>query len=57
MLYQTIGGMAAWEALYAGVADLPTAPFMLAAGLVGIVIGYAGWTAGRRPAPEGALPA
>ena len=57
LLYQTIGGMAAWRELYIGTADLPTAPFMLAAGLAGIAIGYAGWTAGRRSTPEGAVPA
>ncbi len=57
VLYEVIGNNPAWRALYAGTADLPTAPFMIAAGLAGIAIGYAGWTAGRRPAPEGALPA
>ena len=57
LLYQTIGGMAAWRALYAHSADLPSAPFAIAAGLAGILIGYAGWTAGRRPAAGGALPA
>ena len=57
VLYQAIGELPAWRSLYAYTAELPTAPFMLAAGLAGILIGYAGWTAGRRPAPEGALPA
>ncbi len=57
LLYQTIGGMAAWQTLYAGTASWPVAPFMLAAGLAGILIGYAGWTAGRREAPRGPLPA
>ena len=57
ILYQVIGEMPAWRTLYAHMADLPTAPFMLAAGIAGIVIGYAGWTAGRRPAPETAVPA
>ena len=57
VLYQTIGGTAAWRALFARAADLPTAPFALAAGVAGVVIAYAGWTAGRRSAPPNALPA
>lgn len=57
LLYQTIGGMAAWRELYISTADLPSAPFALAAGLAGVAIGYAGWTAGRRTAPGGAVPA
>jgi len=57
-LYETIGEMPAWQALYARVADLPEAPFMLAAGLAGIGIAYAGWIAGRRPMPPvGTVPA
>lgn len=57
VLFQTAGEMALWEAAYARAADLPTAPLALAAGLAGIAIGYAGWVAGRRGAPHGALPA
>jgi hypothetical protein len=57
VLYQLIGELPAWRALYANTADLPAAPFMLAAGLAGIAIAYAGWTSGRRPAPGAALPA
>ena len=57
LLYQTIGGMDAWRDLYARAADLPTAPFAIAAGLAGVLIAYAGWTAGRRTIPSGALPA
>jgi type IV secretory pathway VirB2 component (pilin) len=56
-LYQTVGGTAAWEALFARAADLPTAPFAFAAGAAGVVIGYAGWIAGRRPSMPDALPA
>jgi hypothetical protein len=57
-LYQTIGGMAWWQALYARAADLPAAPLALAVGLGGVLIGYAGWVAGRRAAPpQGAVPA
>jgi hypothetical protein len=57
VLYQVIGEMPAWRALYAHTAALPTLPFMLAAGLAGIAIAYAGWTGGRRPAPVGTVPA
>jgi hypothetical protein len=56
-LYQTIGGMAAWQSLFARAAELPTAPFAFAAGLAGVGIGYAGWIAGRRSVPPEALPA
>jgi hypothetical protein len=56
-LYQTIGGMAAWEALYARVVELPVGPFAFAAGLAGVLIGYAGWIAGRRPSAPEAVPA
>ena len=57
VLYEVIGGMPAWQAIYARVADLPALPFMVAAGLVGMAIAYAGWTSGRRTVPPGALPA
>ena len=57
LLYQTIGGMSAWQALYARVAELPVAPFAFAAGLAGVLIGYAGWIAGRRMIPPEAVPA
>lgn len=56
-LYQTVGGMPAWHAVFARAAELPTAPFALAAGLAGAVIAYAGWIAGRRTLPSGAVPA
>lgn len=57
VLYQLVGGMPAWQALYARVADLPSAPFMVATGIAGVAIAYAGWVAGRRPAPPEAVPA
>ena len=56
-LYQTVGGMAAWVALYPRFAELPVAPFAFAAGLAGVMIGYAGWIAGRRPITPEAVPA
>lgn len=55
VLFQTIGGWPAWETFYARAAEIPVAPFALAAGIAGIAIGWAGWTAGRRPAAGGAL--
>ena len=57
VLYATIGNMTAWQRLYASLADWPTAPFAFAAGLSGVLIAYAGWTAGRRTVPPDALPA
>lgn len=48
-LYQTVGATAAWEAIYARSADLPSGMLALSAGLVGIAVAYAGWTAGKRP--------
>lgn len=57
LLYQTIGGLAAWQSLFARAAELPTAPFAFATGLAGVAIAYAGWIAGRRAEPAGALPA
>lgn len=57
LLFQTVGATAAWQGLFARFADLPTAPFLLAAAAGGAVIAYAGWVAGRRTAPTDALPA
>lgn len=49
ILYQVIGGMAAWSVLYARSAEIPPVPLALVAGIAGVAIGYAGWVAGRRP--------
>ena len=57
VLYQTVGAMPAWQALYARIAELPVAPFAFAAGAAGVLIGYAGWIAGRRPVTPEAVPA
>jgi hypothetical protein len=57
LLYQLVGGMATWQAVFARVADLPTTPFVIAAAFAGAGIGYAGWTAGRRPEIGTAVPA
>ena len=47
-LFQTVGEMAAWEAVYARAAELPTVPLTLLATGAGVIIGYLGWVAGRR---------
>ena len=57
VLFEVPGRLAAWQALYARLADLPTMPFAIAAGLTGVAIGCAGWIAGRRPGLGTALPA
>jgi hypothetical protein len=58
VLFQTIGSMVWWERLYARAAELPSAPFALAAALAGAGIGYLGWTQGRRAVPpSGVVPA
>ena len=57
VLFEIPGRLALWQSLYAGMAELPTAPFAVAAGLAGVAIGYAGWVAGRRPQVGGAIPA
>jgi hypothetical protein len=49
VLFQTVGGWPAWESLYARTAEIPLIPFVVAAGVAGVAIGWAGWTAGRRP--------
>ena len=55
--FATIGGVAAWRDLYSAMASVPAVPIMVAAGLFGAVVAWAGWTAGKRPMPSGALPA
>ena len=58
ILFQTVGATGWWEGIYARAADLPAAPFALAAALAGAAIGYAGWVAGRQAMPpRGAVPA
>jgi hypothetical protein len=57
VLFQFPGDTAAWEAIFARLAPLPSAPFVLLAGVAGIAIAAAGWLAGKRPSMGGALPA
>ena len=52
VLFQTVGGWPAWESLYARTAEIPLVPFVAAAGVAGVAICWAGWTAGRRPARQ-----
>ena len=57
-LYQTVGTLAAWKEIYAHFAYLPRAPLALIAIVVGALIAYAGWRAGRRPMhPQAPVPA
>ena len=55
LLFQTIGNTAAWAAFYGGLASWPRAPFELAAGIAGVMIGYTGWIAGKRTTPPQAV--
>jgi hypothetical protein len=52
VLYQTIGGTAVWRSLFAQAAHIPAPALALAAGVAGMIIGYAGWIGGRRPLPR-----
>lgn len=49
LLFQTIGGMAWWRALFVQFAAVPVLPLALAAGLAGAAIGWSGWVKGKRP--------
>jgi hypothetical protein len=51
VLYQTVGGTAAWEALFARAADIPSLPFALFAGAAAVAVAYAGWIAGGQAGP------
>jgi hypothetical protein len=57
ILYQVVGGMPAWQAIFARAAELPTMPFALAAAIAGVAVAWAGWTAGKRAMPPGVVPA
>lgn len=53
VLYQLLGDLRAWQALYVKVADIPWIPFTLAAAVGGAAIGWAGWNAGRQTSSPG----
>lgn len=58
LLFQTVGTWPAWEALVASVVHLPTAALTFAAATAGVAVAWAGWAAGKKPAPlADALPA
>jgi hypothetical protein len=57
VLFEVPGETAAWERIYASLAPLPSAPFIVLAGACGIGVAIAGWIAGRKPSMGGALPA
>lgn len=52
VLFQTVGGTEWWGRVFATAANIPLSAAALAAGLGGIIIGYAGWVAGKRPTPR-----
>ena len=59
LLFEVPGGTDAWRSIYAGCAALPLWPMVVAAGLFGAAVGWAGWRAGKRgvaPVDPGALP-
>lgn len=49
LLYQFVGGTDEWRQLFVQVAIIPAPALALTAGLAGVIIGYAGWVAGKRP--------
>jgi hypothetical protein len=49
LLFQFLGPLPAWKALFVQFANVPVLPFALAAGLIGVGIAYGGWIAGKRP--------
>lgn len=55
LLFEWPGRSAAWEAIYSRLAGLPSLPFVLLAGLVGVGVVTAGWIAGRRERHDGGL--
>jgi hypothetical protein len=56
LLFEVPGGTAGWKSLYVHAAAIPTVPLAIAAALAGAAVGWAGWTAGKRPAAPGAKP-
>jgi hypothetical protein len=48
LLFEVPGGTAAWWAIYPRFAALPAPALAIAAALCGVVVGWAGWTAGKR---------
>ena len=57
ILFSTVGAGQSWEAAYAGIANWPRMPFALAAASAGVLIAFAGWTAGKRTLPAASVAA
>ena len=57
LLFEMPGGTAAWWAVYPRFAELPASALAGAAALCGAGVGWAGWTAGKRPGTAEALAA
>jgi hypothetical protein len=58
ILLPTIGLMPSWAHLFAHLASVPLAAAAFVAGVLGIVIAYSGWLAGKRPRSDvGMVPA
>lgn len=57
LLYQTIGGMAVWRSVFAGVAALPVAPLIATAALAGVAIALSGWFSGKSLSSSAPRPA
>jgi hypothetical protein len=47
LMFQFVGPLPAWRAVFVHVAELPVLPLTLAAAVAGALIAYAGWRAGR----------
>ena len=47
VLYQIVGGTAAWRSLFAQAANIPVPVLAFVAGATGAIVAYAGWVAGK----------
>jgi hypothetical protein len=55
---QTVGMTHSWQEIFASLATVPLPAAAFAAAVVGIMIAYLGWLAGKRPTPSvGVMPA
>jgi hypothetical protein len=52
VLYQTVGGTTAWRGLFAQAANIHAPALAFAAGVGGVIVGYAGWVAGKPGIPR-----
>jgi hypothetical protein len=56
VLFHFVGGSAMWKSIFPMAATIPMVPFAAGAAIFGAVVGWAGWIAGKRPAPTGPEP-